>query len=233
MMMGVQMIEAARHNRVSKFVQLGTVCAYPKITPVPFKEEDIWNGYPEETNAPYGVAKKALLVQLQGYRQQYGLNGIFLLPTNLYGPRDNFDPGSSHVIPALIKKCVDAATTGASHIDVWGTGSASREFLFVEDAARAIVMATERYDGGEPVNIGNHHEIMIKDLVPLIAELCGFKGEIRWDTTKPDGQPRRCLDTSRAREGFDFLAETPFRDGLRRTIEWYLQSVHRIARGHV
>jgi GDP-L-fucose synthase len=222
MMMGVQMIESARHNRVSKFVQLGTVCAYPKITPVPFREEDIWNGYPEETNAPYGVAKKALLVQLQGYRQQYGLNGIFLLPTNLYGPRDNFDPGSSHVIPALIKKCVDAATSGVSHIDVWGTGSASREFLYVEDAARAIVMATERYDGAEPVNIGNHQEIVIRDLVPLIAELCGFTGEIRWDATKPDGQPRRCLETSRARDLFGFEATTDFREGLKKTIEWYV-----------
>lgn len=221
-MMGVQMIEQARMAGVEKFVQLGTVCAYPKFTPVPFCEEDIWNGYPEETNAPYGIAKKALLVQLQSYRQQYGLNGIFLLPTNLYGPGDNFDPGSSHVIPALIKKCVDAVQSNAPYIEVWGTGSASREFLYVGDAARAIVLATENYNEGEPVNIGAHREITIRELVPLIAELTGFTGEIRWDTTKPDGQPRRCLDTSRAKNLFGFVAETDFREGLKETINYYL-----------
>ena len=221
-MMGVQMIEQARIVGVEKFVQLGTVCAYPKFTPVPFREQDIWNGYPEETNAPYGIAKKALLVQLQGYRQQYGLNGIFLLPTNLYGPGDNFNPGSSHVIPALIKKCVDAVKTNASYIEVWGTGSASREFLFVGDAARAIILAAEKYDGEEPINIGAHREITIRDLVPLIAELTGFTGEIRWDATKPDGQPRRCLDTTRAKELFGFVASTDFREGLKKTIDSYV-----------
>lgn len=221
-MMGVQMIEMARQTGVKKFVQLGTVCAYPKFTPVPFKEEDIWNGYPEETNAPYGIAKKALLVQLQGYRQQYGLNGIFLLPTNLYGPGDNFDPSSSHVIPALIKKCVDAVQNNATYIDVWGTGSASREFLYVGDAARAIVLAAEKYNGEEPINIGAHREITIRELVPLIADLTGFKGEIRWDSSKPDGQPRRCLDTTRAKDKFGFVAETDFREGLQITIESYL-----------
>ena len=223
MMMGAQMIEVARHVGLEKFVQIGTVCAYPKFTPVPFKEEDLWNGYPEETNAPYGIAKKALLVQLQGYRQQYGLKGIFLLPTNLYGPGDNFNPASSHVIPALIKKCVDAVDANAPYIEVWGTGSASREFLFVGDAARAIMMAAEHFDGEEPVNIGAHREIAIRELVPLIAELTGFTGEIRWDATKPDGQPRRCLDTTRAKELFGFVATTDFRDGLRETIAWYEQ----------
>ena len=221
LMMGAQMIEVARHVGLEKFVQIGTVCAYPKFTPVPFKEEDLWGGYPEETNAPYGIAKKALLVQLQGYRQQYGLNGIFLLPTNLYGPGDNFNPASSHVIPALIKKCVDAVEAKRSYIEVWGTGSASREFLYVEDAARAIVMAAEHYDGAEPVNLGNHQEIKIRELVPLIAELCGFMGEIRWDANKPDGQPRRCLDTTRAKDLFGFTASTAFREGLQKTIAWY------------
>ncbi len=224
-MMGVQMIEAARLAKVDKFVQLGTVCAYPKHTPVPFRETDLWNGFPEETNAPYGIAKKALLVQLEGYRQQYGFNGIYLLPTNLYGPRDNFDPTSSHVIPALIKKCVDAVEHNAPHVDVWGTGSASREFLYVEDAARAIVLAAEHYDGSEPVNIGAHREITIRELVMLIARLTGFQGEIRWDRTKPDGQPRRCLDTTRAEERFAFVATTDFAEGLRRTIEWYRKAV--------
>lgn len=223
-MMGVQMIEEARLQSVEKFVQLGTVCAYPKFTPVPFQESELWNGYPEETNAPYGIAKKALLVQLQGYRDQYKFNGIFLLPTNLYGPRDNFDPHSSHVIPALIKKCVDATERGDRYIDVWGTGSASREFLFVEDAAKAIVLATECFNGPEPVNIGASREIAIKDLVPLIAELTGFTGEIRWDSSKPDGQPRRGLDTTRAKELFGFVASTDFRAGLRKTIDWYLES---------
>lgn len=221
LMMGANLIEASRQAGVSKFVQVGTVCAYPKHTPVPFNEDQLWNGYPEETNAPYGVAKKALLVQLQGYRQQYGFNGIYLLPVNLYGPGDNFDPSSSHVIPALIRKCADATRDGAPFIEVWGTGTASREFLYVQDAARAIVLATERYDDAEPVNIGAQSEITIRDLVSLIARLTGFKGEIRWDPTKPDGQPRRCLDTSRARERFGFVATTPFDVGLARTIEWY------------
>jgi GDP-L-fucose synthase len=221
MMMGVQMIEAARHHDVAKFVQLGTVCAYPKFTPVPFREEDIWNGYPEETNAPYGVAKKALLVMLESYRAQYGLSSIYLLPTNLYGPRDNFDPRSSHVIPALIRKCIEAVDAGASEIEVWGTGAASREFLHVADAARAIVLAAERYDGAEPVNIGAAHEVTIRELVPMIAELCGFSGTLRWDASKPDGQPRRCLDTSRARDLFGFVAAKDLREGLRETIAWY------------
>jgi GDP-L-fucose synthase len=225
LMMGVQMIEVGRQIGLEKFVCLGTVCAYPKHTSVPFHEEDLWNGYPEETNAPYGIAKKALLVQLQSYRQQYAFNGIYLLPVNLYGPGDNFDPASSHVIPALIKKCVDAVQSGAPSIDVWGTGSASREFLYVADAARAIVLATERYNGAEPVNVGAHREITIRELVTLIAELTGFTGQIRWDATKPDGQPRRCLDTTRARELFGFAATTDFREGLRDTIDWYCRSV--------
>jgi GDP-L-fucose synthase len=221
LMMGAQLIEVGRQAGIEKFVCIGTVCAYPKYTPVPFREDDLWNGYPEETNAPYGIAKKALLVQLQAYREQYGFSGIYLLPVNLYGPGDNFDPSSSHVIPALIKKCVDAVRTGAASIDVWGTGSASREFLFVADAARAIVLAAERYDNMQPVNIGAHREITIRELVLLIAELTGFTGEIRWDPTKPDGQPRRCLDTTRARELFGFAATTDFHEGLRETIRWY------------
>lgn len=221
LMMGVQMIEMGRRIGAAKFVCLGTVCAYPKHTPVPFREEDLWNGYPEETNAPYGVAKKALLVQLQSYRKQYGFNGIYLLPVNLYGPGDNFDPRSSHVIPALIKKCVDAVQHNDPYIDVWGTGSASREFLYAADCARAIVLAAERYEGGEPVNIGAHREVTIRELVTLIAELTGFKGQLRWDASKPDGQPRRCLDTSRARAEFGFVAETDFRQGLQATIDWY------------
>jgi len=225
LIMGIQMIEVGRQAGLEKFVCLGTVCAYPKYTPVPFREEDLWNGYPEETNAPYGIAKKALLVQLQSYRQQYGFNGIYLLPVNLYGPGDNFDPSSSHVIPALIKKCVDAVEHSAPYIDVWGTGSASREFLYVADAARAIVLAAERYNGAEPVNIGAHREITIRELVTLIAELTGFTGELRWDATKPDGQPRRCLDTSRARELFGFTATTDFREGLRETIDWYRRTM--------
>jgi GDP-L-fucose synthase len=227
LMMGVNLIEAGRLSGVAKFVQLGTVCAYPKHTPVPFKEEDLWNGYPEETNAPYGIAKKALLVQLQGYRRQYGFKGIYLLPVNLYGPGDNFDPATSHVIPALIRKCVSAVRSKARFIECWGTGSASREFLYVDDAARAIVLATERYDGAEPVNIGAHREITIRELVTLIAKLTGFGGEIRWDATKPDGQPRRCLDTTRAERLFGFTATTPFEPGLRRTIDWYLASLDR------
>ena len=230
LMMGVNMIEAGRQSGVAKFVQIGTVCAYPKHTPVPFREEELWNGYPEETNAPYGIAKKALLVQLQSYRQQYGFDGIFLLPVNLYGPGDNFAPATSHVIPALIRKCVDAVRQGADSMDCWGTGSASREFLYVDDAARAIVQAAERYDGAEPVNIGAHREITIRELVGLIARLTGFHGEIRWDATKPDGQPRRCLDTSRAKELFGFVATTPFEDGLVKTIRWYLDSIRDASR---
>jgi GDP-L-fucose synthase len=221
LMMGVQMMEQGRLFGIEKFVAIGTVCAYPKFTPVPFKEDDLWNGYPEETNAPYGLAKKMLLVQAQAYRQQYGFNAIYLLPVNLYGPEDNFDPESSHVIPALIKKCVDAVESGEDEIVVWGTGQASREFLYVEDAAEAIVLATEKYDKPEPLNIGAGFEIKIKDLVGLIAELTGFKDKIVWDTTKPDGQPRRRLDVSRAEKEIGFKAKTDFREGLRKTIEWY------------
>ncbi|HEY5483854.1 MAG TPA: GDP-L-fucose synthase [Propionibacteriaceae bacterium] len=219
--MGIQLMEQARLAGVAKLVTVGTVCSYPKHTPVPFREEDLWNGYPEETNAPYGLAKKMLLVQGQAYRAQYGFNVIHLVPVNLYGPGDNFDPASSHVIPALIKKCEDAIESGADHIDVWGTGSASREFLYVDDAAEAIVLAAERYDGAEPVNLGVGREITIRELVELIAEVTGFAGEIRWDPTKPDGQPRRVLDTSRARERFGFVARTNFGDGLRLTIDSY------------
>jgi GDP-L-fucose synthase len=219
--MGIQLIEQARLAGVAKFLTVGTVCAYPKFTPVPFHEDDIWNGYPEETNAPYGLAKKMLLVQSQAYRDQYGFNAIYLIPVNLYGPGDNFDPASSHVIPALIKKCVDAREAGDAFIDVWGTGSASREFLYVEDAARGIVLAAERYDGRDPVNLGVGSEITIRNLVALIVRLTGFNGEIRWDHSKPDGQPRRALDTSRAREAFGFTAGTAFEDGLRATIDWY------------
>jgi GDP-L-fucose synthase len=220
-MMGILLIEEARRAGVDKFVQVGTICAYPKMTPVPFREEDLWNGYPEETNAPYGVAKKALLVQLQAYRDQYGLNGIYLLPVNLYGPHDNFDPASSHVIPALIRKMVEAKESGAETVEIWGTGRASREFLYVEDCARAILLASERYDKSDPVNLGTGREISIRDLVTLIAELVGYEGELVWDPTKPDGQPRRCLDTSRAREEFGFSAEIDFHEGLRKTIDWY------------
>jgi GDP-L-fucose synthase len=221
MAMGLHLIEQARNHGLKKFVQIGTICAYPKFTPVPFKEEDLWNGYPEETNAPYGIAKKALLVMLQAYRQQYGLNGIFLLPVNLYGPGDNFDLQTSHVIPALIRKFCAALERGEEKVDVWGTGSASREFFYVKDAARAIAMATEKYDGPDPVNLGAGFEITIKDLVEKIRDLTGFTGEIVWDTSKPDGQPRRCLDTSRARKLFGFEAQMPFDRGLRETIEWW------------
>jgi GDP-L-fucose synthase len=223
-MMGVQLMEGARHHSVEKFVQLGTVCAYPKFARVPFKEDDLWDGYPEETNAPYGLAKKALLVQAQGYRQQYGLNAIYLLPVNLYGPGDNFDPASSHVIPALIKKCVDAVEHGASSIEVWGSGSATREFLYVDDAAEGIVLATENYNGPEPINLGSGREISIRDLATLIANETGFRGEIIWDRSKPDGQPRRALDVSRAIELLNFRAQTDFVEGLRRTIEWYREN---------
>jgi GDP-L-fucose synthase len=219
--MGIELMEQSRLRGVTKFVQIGTVCSYPKFTPVPFHEDDLWNGYPEETNAPYGLAKKMLLVQGQAYRQQYGFNVIHLIPVNLYGPGDNFDPASSHVIPALIKKCVDARDRGDDHIDVWGTGSASREFLFVDDAAEGIVLGAERYDGAEPVNLGVGHEITIRELVELIVDVTGFGGDVRWDTSKPDGQPRRALDTTRARERFGFTARTSFETGLRRTVAWY------------
>jgi GDP-L-fucose synthase len=224
LMMGVQLIEQARLRGVEKFVAIGTVCAYPKFTPVPFKEEHLWDGYPEETNAPYGLAKKMLLVQSHAYRQQYGFNSIFLLPVNLYGPGDNFDPATSHVIPALIKKCVDAVESSADHVTCWGTGEVSREFLYAADAAEGILLASERYDGAEPVNIGAGSEIRIRDLAGKIAALTGFAGEIRWDPSKPDGQPRRCLDTSRARECFGFQARTSFDEGLKRTIDWYKAS---------
>jgi len=218
------LMEQARLGGVEKFVAVGTVCAYPKFTPVPFREDDLWIGYPEETNAPYGLAKKMLLVQAQAYRQQYGFNAIYLLPVNLYGPRDTFDPTRSHVIPALIKKCVDAIESRAPRIEVWGTGSASREFLYVEDCARAIVLAARHYDGAEPVNLGAGREITIRDLVNLIARLTGFRGDIVWDPSKPDGQPRRCLDVSRAEREFNFRATTDFEEGLRRTIHWYLEA---------
>jgi GDP-L-fucose synthase len=220
-MMGVQLIEAARLNGVEKFVQVGTICAYPKFTPVPFREDDLWNGYPEETNAPYGVAKKALLVQCQAYRDQYGFNGIYLLPVNLYGPNDNFDPNTSHVIPALIKKFVDAEGRGEPSVEVWGTGAATREFLYVDDAAEGIVLATEKYDGSEPVNLGSGMEISIRDLAELIARETGYAGRLVWDASKPDGQPRRALDVRRAEELFGFRARVDFVEGLRRTIEWY------------
>jgi len=223
LIMGIQLIEQARLNKIEKFVAIGTICAYPKFTPVPFKEKDLWNGYPEETNAPYGLAKKMLLVQSQAYRQQYGFNSIFLLPVNLYGPGDNFDPKSSHVIPALIKKCVDAK----EKITVWGTGKASREFLYVEDAAEGIILATEKYNKSEPVNLGAGFEITIKDLVEKIAKLTGFKGEIEWDHSKPDGQPRRMLDVSKAKKEFDFTAKTNFDEGLKKTIEWYKEQRER------
>ncbi len=223
MIMGVHLIEHARRAGLKKFVQVGTICAYPKFTPVPFKEEGLWNGYPEETNAPYGIAKKALLVMCQAYRQQYGLNAIYLLPVNLYGPRDNFDLDSSHVIPALIRKCVEATRRKAPFIEAWGTGSASREFLYVEDAAEGLALAFEKYDSPEPMNLGSGREITIKALTELIARLTGFNGEIRWDPSKPDGQPRRCLDVSRARTEIGFVAATPFEEGLKRTIQWYQQ----------
>jgi len=229
LMMGVQLIEQGRIHEIEKFVAIGTVCAYPKFTPVPFKEDALWDGYPEETNAPYGLAKKMLLVQSQSYRSQYGFNSIFLLPVNLYGPGDNFDPASSHVIPALIKKCVDAIESGAGHIECWGTGNVSREFIYAADAAEGILLATEHYNGSEPVNIGAGFEITIKQLVEKIVELTGFGGEIRWDGTKPDGQPRRRLDTCRARELFGFEAQTTFDEGLKATIDWYVTNRKRIS----
>ena len=221
LMMGVQLIEQGCLFGLEKFVAIGTICAYPKFTPVPFKEKDLWSGYPEETNAPYGLAKKMLLVQSQAYRQEYGFNSIFLLPVNLYGPGDNFNPASSHVIPALIKKCVDAVEEGRDFIECWGTGRVTREFIYAADAAEGIVLATEKYNEAEPVNIGAGFEISIRDLAELIAKLTGFEGEIRWDASQPDGQPRRCLDTSRATEQFEFEAKTDFETGLTKTIEWY------------
>jgi GDP-L-fucose synthase len=221
LMMGVQLIEAGRHAGLKKLVALGTICAYPKFCPVPFKEEDLWNGYPEETNAPYGIAKKALLVQSEAYRQQYGMSSVVLFPVNLYGPRDNFDLHSSHVIPALIRKCVEARERGDRAVEVWGTGAASREFLHARDAAEGIVLAAERYDRSEAVNLGAGFEIRIRDLVPLVARLCRFDGEISWDASKPDGQPRRMLDTSKALREFGWKARIPFEEGLRETVEWF------------
>ena len=223
-MMGVQLMEQGRLLGIEKLVALATICSYPKFTPVPFKEEDLWNGYPEETNAPYGLAKKMLLVQSQAYRQQYGFSSCCLFPVNLYGPKDNFDPESSHVIPALIKKCIDAIANNESRITVWGTGDPSREFLYVEDAAEAIILATERYDKSDPINIGAGFEITVKDLIELITKLTDYRGEIVWDTSKPDGQPRRMLDTSKAEGEFGFKAKTSFKEGLVKTINWYAQS---------
>ncbi|HEX2121172.1 MAG TPA: GDP-L-fucose synthase [Thermoanaerobaculia bacterium] len=222
--MGIHLIEEARKAGVEKFVCLGTICAYPKFTPVPFREEELWNGYPEETNAPYGIAKKALLVQLQAYRQEYGFNGVFLLPVNLYGPRDNFDLETSHVIPAMIRKFVEANEAGETSVTLWGDGSPTREFLYVEDAAEGIVGAAERYDGAEPVNLGRGEEVSIRELATAIAQKTGFRGEIVWDTTKPNGQPRRMLDVTRAAQLFGFRAATSMDDGIGRTIEWYRES---------
>jgi GDP-L-fucose synthase len=231
MAMGLHLIEHARRIGLKKFVQVGTICAYPKFTPVPFREEDLWNGYPEETNAPYGIAKKALLVMLQAYRQQYGISGVYLLPVNLYGPGDNFDPSTSHVIPALIRKFCEAKEQGKDRVVVWGTGHASREFLYVEDCARAIVLATELYDRPDPVNLGAGFEITICDLAEKIRPLVGFEGKLVWDDTKPDGQPRRCLDTSRATAEFGFRATMPFDEGLRRTIQWWVSSQESKTKG--
>jgi GDP-L-fucose synthase len=222
LMMGAQMMEYARRHDVEKFVGIGTVCCYPKHTPVPFREDDLWDGYPEETNAPYGMAKKMLLVQSQAYREEYGLNSIFLVPVNLYGPGDNFDPSTSHVIPALIRKCIEARDAGHDEVVVWGSGKATREFLFVEDAAEAIVLASQRYEGPDPVNIGTGFEIPIRDLVERIVALTGYAGRVVWDASKPDGQPRRCLDVARAERAFGFRARTTFMEGLERTVRWYL-----------
>lgn len=226
-MMGVPLMEEARKRGVQKFVAIGTICAYPKFAKVPFKEDDLWSGYPEETNAPYGLAKKMLLVQSQAYREEYGFNSIFLLPVNLYGPGDNFSESSSHVIPALIKKCVDAKSSCAPSVTVWGTGKATREFLYVDDAARAVVLAAEKYNGSEPVNLGAHREIPIKELAKLIVRLTGYQGKIVWDSTKPDGQPRRKLDTSRAQKVFGFKARTSLETGLKRTIRWYFREARK------
>lgn len=225
LMMGAQLFHECWRAGVEKLVIIGTVCAYPKYTPVPFREDDLWDGYPEETNAPYGLAKKMLLVQSEAYRQQYGYNSIFLLPTNLYGPRDNFDPKSSHVIPAIIRKCVEAKLTDKGYIEAWGDGSPTREFLYVEDAAEGILLAAEHYNSSDPVNLGSSYEISIRDLTELIARLTGFDGEIRWDTSKPNGQPRRKLDVSRASEAFSFRSHTTFEDGLKKTIEWYQRHI--------
>ncbi|NES07662.1 MAG: GDP-L-fucose synthase [Okeania sp. SIO2F4] len=224
LMMGVQLIDCAYKANVEKFVCVGSICAYPKFTPVPFKEEDLWNGYPEETNAPYGIAKKALLVQLDAYRQQYGFNGVYLLPVNLYGPEDNFDPKSSHVIPALIRKVHEAQVRGDKKLPVWGDGSPSREFLYSTDAARGIVMATQFYNESDPINLGTNHEVKIRDLVELICDLMDFQGELVWETDKPNGQPRRCLDTEKAKEKFGFVAEVDFKQGLKNTIDWYREN---------
>ena len=222
LIMGVQLMERARRHGVDKFVAIGTICAYPKFATIPFREDDIWNGYPDETNAPYGLAKKMLLVQAQAYRQQYGYNAVFLLPVNLYGPRDNFHPDSSHVIPALIKKCVDAVVAGDDEIVLWGDGTPTREFLYAEDAAEGILLAAERYDSSDPVNLGSSREISIRALAEIIAEQTGFSGKLRWDTTQPNGQLRRTLDTRRARERFGFESHTDFMEGLRRTVDWYM-----------
>ncbi len=224
LMMGAQLMEAGRQVGVEKFIAIGTICAYPKFTPVPFREEELWNGYPEETNAPYGLAKKMLLVQAQAYRQQYGYHAIYLLPVNLYGPWDNFDAETSHVIPALIRKCIEAKQRGEDHIVAWGDGSPTREFLYVEDAAEGILLAAELYDKSDPVNLGSAFEISIKDLVEMVARLSGFEGKIVWDTSKPNGQPRRKLDITRAEREFKFRAKTPFEEGLRRTIGWYVSN---------
>ncbi len=228
LMMGVQLMHAAWQRGVEKFVAIGTICAYPKFTPLPFKEENLWDGYPEETNAPYGLAKKMLLVQAQAYREQYGYNAIYLLPVNLYGPRDNFDLKTSHVIPALIRKCLEANERRDPQVVLWGDGSPTREFLYVEDAADGILLSAERFNGGEPVNLGSGNEISIKDLATLIARLTGFEGELVWDTSKPNGQPRRALDVSRAAQYFDFRAQMPFEEGLRRTIEWYVRHQQQV-----
>jgi GDP-L-fucose synthase len=223
LLMGTHVIEEARQGAIPKTLVIGTICSYPKVTPVPFLEESLWDGYPEETNAPYGIAKKALLVHAQANRAQYGQNVVYVMPTNLFGPGDRFHPAVSHVIPALIKKCIDAKERDEPSVEVWGTGEATREFLFVDDAARAIVAAAERYDGGEPVNVGSGHEISVRELAEAIAEIVGYEGELRWDPSRPDGQPRRRLDTTRAEELFGFRAQVPFADGLRRTVDWYLE----------
>ncbi|TDI79322.1 MAG: GDP-L-fucose synthase [Caldithrix sp.] len=228
LMMGVQMIEEGRLRKIEKFVIFGTICAYPKFAPIPFKEDELWNGYPEETNAPYGIAKKTILVQSQAYRQQYGFNSIYLLPVNLYGPRDNFDLETSHVIPALIRKCVEAKQNGIPEIVCWGDGSPTREFLYVGDAVNGILLASEKYNREEPVNLGTGVEISIKDLVEKIVQLTGYEGRVSWDTSKPNGQPRRCLDISRAKESFGFQAKVDFDEGLRRTIDWFLQNQSNI-----
>ncbi len=231
--MGIQLLEYARRHGIPKFVAIGTICAYPKFTPVPFREDDLWAGYPEETNAPYGLAKKMMLVQAQAYRQQYDYRAIYLLPVNLYGPRDNFNPAQSHVIPALIRKCLEARDAGTERVEVWGSGRASREFLYAEDAAEGILLAAERYDEPDPVNLGSGMEITVRDLALLIARLCDYPGELRFNPERPDGQPRRCLDVTRARERFGFQAGTAFEDGLQRTIAWYESVRHDHPNGHV